>query len=189
MCLVNRLWDIEGRRRWAHDVEPTTLRADDFEGRRLWGQTTLRADDFEGRRLWGQVFCTLKIFALNVVCPQCRTTLRANIVVLEQFRVIRLKKIFALKVATLRAKLFWKTHQNPTWQNCQNFQKLSKLSKILDIWCHHLGDECFYWIYAANFWKKYVNPSHIDQWMRMFVSNSHRGQATSLQINKVKGEE
>ena len=27
----------------------TTLRADDFEGRRLWGQTTLRADDFEGR--------------------------------------------------------------------------------------------------------------------------------------------
>ena len=24
------------------------------------------------------------------------------------------------------------------------------------------------------------NPSHIDQWMRMFVSNSHRGQATSL---------
>ena len=143
-----RAGDIEGS-----DVEPTTLRADDFEGRRLWGQTTLRADDFEGRRLWGQVFCTLKIFALNVVCPQCRTTLRANIVVLEQFRVIRLKKIFALKVATLRAKLFWKTHQNPTWQNCQNFQKLSK---ILDIWCHHLGDECFYWIYAANFWKKYV---------------------------------
>ena len=66
--------DIEGS-----DIEPTTLRADDFEGRRLWGQTTLRADDFEGRRLWGQVFCTLKIFALNVVCPQCRTTLRANI--------------------------------------------------------------------------------------------------------------
>ena len=69
-----RAGDIEGS-----DVEPTTLRADDFEGRRLWGQTTLRADDFEGRRLWGQVFCTLKIFALNVVCPQCRTTLRANI--------------------------------------------------------------------------------------------------------------
>ena len=43
------------------------------------------------------------------------------------------------------------------------------------------------------------NRSHIDQWMRMFVSiailgniwiwNPHRGRATSLQINKVKGEE
>ena len=75
------------------------------------------------------------------------------------------KIIFALKVATLRAKLFWKTHQNPTWQNCQNFQKLSKLSKILDIWCHHLGDECFYWIYAANFWKKYGHGGHSDDWL------------------------
>ena len=33
------------------------------------------------------------------------------------------------------------------------------------------------------------NPSYIDQWMRMSVSNPHRGQATSLQINKVKYEE
>ena len=33
------------------------------------------------------------------------------------------------------------------------------------------------------------NPSHIDQRMRMSVSNPHRGQATSLQINKVKDEE
>ena len=33
------------------------------------------------------------------------------------------------------------------------------------------------------------NPSHIDQWMRMSVSNPHRGQATSLQINKVKDKE
>ena len=30
------------------------------------------------------------------------------------------------------------------------------MSKILDIWCQHLGDECFYWIYAANIWRKYV---------------------------------
>ena len=39
-----RAGDIEGS-----DVEPTTLRADDFEGRRLWGQATLRAGDIEGK--------------------------------------------------------------------------------------------------------------------------------------------
>ena len=33
---------------------------------------------------------------------------------------------------------------------------LSKLTKVLDIRCQHLGDECFYWIYAANIWRKYV---------------------------------
>ena len=33
------------------------------------------------------------------------------------------------------------------------------------------------------------NPSHIDQWMRMSVSSPHRGQATSLEINKVKDGE
>ena len=36
---------------------------------------------------------------------------------------------------------------------CKMFQKLSKW---LDIWCQHLGVECFYWIYAANIWRTYV---------------------------------
>ena len=39
---------------------------------------------------------------------------------------------------------------------CKVVKILKKLSKILDIWCQHLGDECFYWIYAANIWRKYV---------------------------------
>ena len=52
--------------------------------------------------------------------------------------------------------LFWKTHQNPTLQNCQNFQELSKIVKnigymmpsfggwmfLLDICCQLLEEIC-----------------------------------------------
>ena len=52
--------------------------------------------------------------------------------------------------------LFWKTHQNPTLQNCQNFQELSKIVKnigymmpsfggwmfLLDICCQLLEKIC-----------------------------------------------
>ena len=34
--------------------------------------------------------------------------------------------------------------------------------------------------WLKSFVRLNFNPSHIDQWMRMSVSNSHRGQATSL---------
>ena len=141
------LWDIEGRRlwgqrRWAHDVE----------GRRLWGQTTLRADDFEGRRLWGQVFCTWKIFALNVACPQSRATLRANIAVAEQFHVIWITKIFALNVArrwgqaTLRAN-FWIII---FWLCCESIVNQNYFEKIIKIQLGKIVQIFKYWIYDAN---------------------------------------
>ena len=105
--------------------------------------------------------------------------------------------------------LFWKTHQNPTLQNCQNFQELSKIVKnigymmpsfggwmfLLDICCQLLEKiwtwRSFRWLtrrwptlstsrWLKSFVRLNFNPSHIDQWMRMSVSNSHRGQATSL---------
>ena len=61
--------------------------------------------------------------------------------------------------ATLRTKLFWKCQQ---YQKLQNFQKLSK---ILDIWCQHLGDECFYWIYAAVILRVSVGGMYIFYWI------------------------
>ena len=39
-----RLWDIEDRRHWGHNVEDSYT-----EDRRLWGQTTLRTGDFEDK--------------------------------------------------------------------------------------------------------------------------------------------
>ena len=104
--------------------------------------------------------------------------------------------------------LFWKTHQNPTLQNCQNFQKLSKIVKnigymmpsfggwmfLLDICCQLLEKiwtwRSFRWLtrrwptlstsrWLKSFVRLNFNPSHIDQWMRMSVSNSHRGTTAS----------
>ena len=146
-------------RRWARDVE----------GRRHWGQTTLRADDFEGRRLWGQATLRAGILYMKNICPQRRLPSKSRDVE-GKYCCCRTnscdlnnKNICPQRRATLRAgdvegkflnyyflvvlwkhcqpKLFWKNHQNPTWQNCQNFQ-------ILDIWCQH---------YSVYTWKVFLH--------------------------------
>ena len=111
----------------------------DFEDTRLWGQTTLRTDDFEDRRLWGQATLRTgdfedryyKVFWGQKFCPQS-------------------PKMFVLKVAS---KCDFEDKIDKLDNFCKKFQQISK---ILDIWCQHLGDEHFYWIYAANIWRKYV---------------------------------
>ena len=39
----------------ATTLRPATMRPDDVEARRRWGQATLRPDDVEARRRWGQI--------------------------------------------------------------------------------------------------------------------------------------